>query len=338
MDKHKPEHTSTEPQDTPPSNHQTTKTRKIQLSKRTVVVIGIVVGIIVIAALALWFAYSMLNKATTPTNDYANATHFNSSTELITLATASAKGEELDATKNDGLGGTTDDGYIIYSYPSLKIDGYDYRVQPLKGEGRGYSGDSITAAEDYDTFVKFFTDNHYAKTSSINDNNGYISSKDSVTFIAYATYESADTICSVWHADASQTGLKNHIASVGCADKASYNESALQVKPFYTAYKSTTKASANELIFGTINSSDAKDGYKNAVVYQDDATIATKANNNERTFFHGLYTSAPGSSSWTYVDKYKDELPVCSIFKTDDLKKAFSGTRCTDADNQIKSI
>ena len=327
-----------EPSDSPLAESPLIITRKSRLSKRSFFIIGFAFITVIVAAIAIWLAYASLHKPTN-SDDLSKATRFNSVTDLIASATETTKGEQLDTVKNDGLGGTTEDGFLVYSYPSLLVEGYEYRVQPLKGEGRGYSGDSVAADSDFTGFTKFLTDNHYVKTSTIDGNNGYISAKDSVTYSKYSTYESNDIICSVWHADASQTDLKNHIASIGCADKASYKESAAQLKPFYTAYKSANaNVSSSELIFGSITLADARDGYKNASVYQDDPTVATKPNNNERTFFQGLYYTAPGSSAWTYVERAKDALPLCSTFSTDVLKNAFSGTQCAASNGSASSI
>jgi len=311
-----------------PSHHPSTAAAPKQKKKqgRKIAIFALV---LLLAAIA-WYFLFILRPAMQKSGDgTASApTHFDSLGSLLGKATAGIQGDPIQSVSMNGLGGMTADGFFAYSLPAYRADGAAFKTQPVEGLGLSYKGDSITATADYKKFSQFFTTNHFNHTLSQDGDSGYISMDDTVIFDAYDIYESGDTICSVWHADASPTKLATHVASIGCAKKDSYKKAADALKPFFTAYtKAGNTGNADDLIFGDPTSGNGTDGYRNAAVFQVDAA---KTSDEGRNFFSGLYYQAPNSDAWTYVAS-ANGTPDCSVFATDVLKKAFFGTRCYDA-------
>lgn len=293
--------------------------------KRLVVLVAVVVVLVIAAALT---AILFLNKKTTKTTTNAPiaATHFASPDILVTQAKTSLSGAIVPTPTMNGLGGTTADGFSTYSYPAYQVEGKSFKNLPESGTGAGYSGELSIAEANYKELVKFFEANHFKASNTSKDTTGPISSSNDVTFHSYAEYSSDNLLCAIWNADASQTPLKTYIASIGCASKDSYQKAANSLQPFYDGY-TKQNATHKNLVFGDPVAAEGQDGYKNAVLYQEDpAEIDTS---EDRAYFNGLYYQAPGSSEWKFFTGVgTGSLLNCTEFNTDILKKAFHNLNC----------
>jgi hypothetical protein len=134
-------------------------------------------------------------------------------------------------------------------------------------------------------------------------------------------------ICALSRVDASATSLANYVSGVGCAAKTSYKEVAAAVQPFYSSYIDGIDHPSENLVFGNPYIYDGADGYKNAVLYQEDASVA--ATDKDQTFFNGLYYKAPNDKGWTYFKGTRSML-ACTAYTVDAVKKAFKGQPCYD--------
>ena len=69
------------------------------------------------------------------------------------------------------------------------------------------------------------------------------------------------------------------------------------------------------------------DGYKYAMIFQDDDNESDDSQTPHSST--GYYFHAPDIGEWTYLTTVSiGQAPVCSIYNTDTLKKAFKGTTC----------
>jgi hypothetical protein len=286
-------------------------------------IIAIVAGI----AAMLYFVFMNTTQKTAD----KTPTHFDSPDSLVSAAKTSLKGAPLGTTTINSLGGLDSKGYYVYSLPSYRTDSKTFFNKPTEGTGVGYVSDSVVASSNYKKLADFFATNNFNQTSSQNGDTGYISPTESVTYVKYAMYESTDMVCAISDVDASPTPIKNHVAYMGCATKASYKKAADAFMPFATAYTKANKdANVTELTFANPDLKEAASGYKTVVMYQDDLSRLT-SDDSTKSFFQGLYYMAPGSSDWTFFTS--GELGAnlaCSVYNTDVAKKAFAGFSCID--------
>lgn len=250
-------------------------------------------------------------------------TQFASAQALINKATTNLKGESIEAYLRNGLGGKTVDGLGIYGMASEKVGNRKFANLPTKSNGAGYKGDSETASKNYSLLDTFFKDNHYNLVDSGTDASGPIAwTSPDITYVSYATYSSDDVLCMIWHADASQTSLASHVASIGCGDKSSYDEAAKALDPFFAAYTKGENDPADDIVLAMPETGNGTDGYKYAILLQEDPSQLDQQ-------FEALYFQAQGATEWTYFSGAHGIIS-CSEFNSDTLKKAFHGIDCYD--------
>lgn len=242
-------------------------------------------------------------------------------------------GQVLDTVISSGIGGKTADGYGTYGVPAYKVGNRSYVNLPAQSTGVGYKGDSTVESTNYQALVDFFKANKFKLVSSGTDTNGPLNwSDNTVNFVSYATYESSNLLCMIWHVDASPTPVAAHIASLGCADKSSYETAANVLDPFYAAYNGGDIKAGKDTTFGFPTISSGADGYQNAVVLQQDP------NQLDGQQAEVLYYKAPNKTTWNYFMNTRGELS-CAAYSTDTLKKAFKGLPCDDATTQaLKTV
>lgn len=297
-------------------------------SKKKLTIALVVFVLLVIAAVIAFIVFNSYSNKKSDTTKPVAATHFASPEVLVTQAKATLDGAIVPAETMNGLGGTTASGFSTYSYPAYQVEGKAFKNLPESGTGAGYSGELSTAETNYKELVKFFETNHFTLSNESKDATGPISGSNEVTFNSYAEYSSDDILCAIWNADASQTPLKTYIASIGCANKDSYKKAANSLQPFYDGY-TKQNATRKNLVFGDPVAAEGQDGYKNAVLYQEDpAEVDTS---DDRAYFNGLYYQAPGSSEWKFFTGVgTGSLVNCTEFNSDVLKKAFHNLSCYD--------
>lgn len=290
----------------------------------------IILAILLIAAIA-WAVYYFVSSAMVPKESAKDTpTHFASAKALVDQATQPLDGESVDVYLTNGLGGKTVDGLGVYGMASKKIGDRKFANLPTKSTGAGYRGDSATAAKDYAALVTFFKDNRFHLVSSGTDASGPISwTSDNISYISYATYSSDDVLCMVWHADASQTKIAAHVASIGCGDTSSYEAAAKELDAFYTAYAKSLTGDTNSggIVLGNPEVTKGADGYERAVLYQENPKEL------EDIQFEGLYYREVGQKDWSYF-LGTHGLVYCSEFDTAAVQKAFKDTECENESTQ----
>ena len=287
------------------------------------------VGIVVVVALLAGLTYYLVTTLTAPKaaedDGLSEATQFASPKVLVQKVKPDMRGIVLDITSYTGLGGKTVDGVGVYGVPTYKVDGRKYANLPAESFGVGYESDSRQAEKNYTALDTFFKDNKFKLVSSGKNSDGPLMwlGKD-VKYVSYATYESRNLLCMIWHVDASNYSTKGaHLASVGCGDKASYAKAAEGLDEYYVAYTKGESNPSKDIVLGAPLSGDSNtDGYKVAVVYMEDPSVLDVQ-------FEGLFLKGPGEKDWTYFLGSQGWLD-CTEFGTDDLKKAFSGFNCYD--------
>lgn len=303
-------------------------------AKRTLIAIVAVIVLVVIgAAAALYF---MVVKPGSPheaaQDSLAAATKFESAQSLIDTVAPQLSGAEMVVGKANGLGASDDNGFVAFSPPAHQTAGSRYFNLPLESSGVGYTGNSETAKKNYDALVAFFENNKFKRLASEKDSIGKVSVADAAAYDAYAEYESSDMLCAIRHADASSTELKAHVASVGCAQKASYDAASQKLEAFYKAYGGEDIAADVKLIFGVVDQGKGVGGYEYTVLFQQDASQFEAQEEADNWAFLGYYIKAPGENEWKYFKGAQEGtgLLLCSEFSDTASKSAFSNFACYD--------
>ncbi len=295
-------------------------------SKKKLIVF-LILALVVIGAAVAAFVYFVIPNYITPkvANDdtgYASATHFDSAKALVSDVTTDLSGSVVDAVVTSGFGGKTADGFGAYSVPTYKVGDRKYANLPATTSGTSYKGSSVDAASNYTALTDFFKKNKFKTLSSGKDTTGINEwFSNDLKYISFASYESSNILCMAWHVDASSTAIKQHVTSVGCADKSSYEAAAKELDQFFAAYTKGEDSPTETIVLGVPMGSPGADGYENVTLYQEDP-IQTEAK-----VFQGLYYRAKGEKDWTFfIGSYG--LLSCSEYKTDVLKKAFKDFSC----------
>lgn len=295
---------------------------------------------ITLVLLTIAYAFITLQPKETVVDPLAAATKFASPQELITTAKPELNGVVLVPAETDGVGAITADGYIIYSAPSYHVADTKFLALPQVSSGTGYVGDSVSVAANYKRLTSFFSANKFRRITERSNTIGAASSAVNATYVSYAEYESSNLVCAIRHVDASQTEVKAHIASLGCASKDSYKSATKVERVFYDVYSSGSAETNDDLVFGMPKIIDNKDGSQNATVYQEDKSQFNEGEDIKP--FYGLYYRESKEGKWQFFTGMTvDEIINCSSFNTPALKKAFVGVEChdevTDKDVTFKS-
>lgn len=293
-------------------------------SKKKILIFVLIAISLVAVMLLLSYAFSNYVASKNPKKvSKPVPTHFASAKAAVDQAKPYLDGAELVTVTSDGLGGKTEDGYGTYGlWPYVSSD-RAYANLPAESSGVGYQGDSIAATENYANLVNFFAKNKFSLIKSGKNEVGPISWSDkTVTYVDYAIYESDTLVCMIWNADATQTKLATHIASIGCGEKTSYKAAAVALDPFYAAYTKGVPNKSKDIMLANPEVGPAADGYKNAVLLQSDSTYYDGQ-------FEGLYYQTPNSKEWVYFNGNHGVL-LCSQYNTPVLKKAFNNFTCKD--------
>jgi hypothetical protein len=282
----------------------------------TLLVIGVAVAAVVCYVIPKYATPKVVKDDT----GYANSTKFESAKKLIQQVTPDLKGGVVEVTQSNGFGGKTADGFGAYSVPVYKVGDRKYSNLPSTSSGASYKGSSVEAAANYTALTTFFKENNFKQLKSGKDTNGINQwFRAELQYVSYATYESSNLLCMIWHVDATPTAIKNHVTSVGCADKSSYEAAARELDQFYTAYAKGTTG-GQEVVLGMPVGSKGADNYINMTLYQEDPDQLD-------TQFQGLYYRTTDQTEWTYFTGAYGLLS-CSEYNTDTLKKAFKDFDC----------
>lgn len=296
-------------------------TGQVWYKKRLLYVVLVATIVAVVATVyVLSFALSQANKKST--DDLAASTYFKSPTLLVDSAKTAAGGQVLQTAISNGLGGKTLDGYGTYGVPAYRVSNRDYVNLPTQSHGIGYKGSAETEAANYKAFISFFQKNKFKLVSSGQDKAGPLSYGDNlVNYINYATYESKNMLCMIWHADATGTEIASHVSSIGCADKADYEKAAKELDPFFAAYIVGVGKSSKDLTLGFPYVEDGASGYKHAVLFVQDPTLLDGKQSE------GLFYRAASDKDWRFFINARGVLN-CTDYSTDVLKKAFTNLPC----------
>jgi hypothetical protein len=298
-------------------------------SKKTNKKKGIFISLLVLILLGVgtYFAVAYFNKPAEQQNTTPAMTNFDSADAIIALVKPELQGTEENIDVATGLGGTTKDGYGLYGIASYKVGDRVFENQPTQSTGVAFGSDSRQAEENYNTITDFFNANHVKRLMSGKDTPGSISQDaEEADYLSYAVYETAGQLCMAWHVDASGTPVGSHVASLGCADKSSYEDSAKALDDFFAAYSKSVQAPYDDLVLGSPVTGVGAEGYEHAVVHQEDGEQ-----------FEGLYYRAKGETNWTYFLGVQGIAP-CSEFTDDTVKKAFQGFECLGEGNKSTNV
>lgn len=290
-------------------------------SKMTKLIIFIVVAVLLIVATTV-IAYLLLSdKNSGKVTGVQTPVEFATTNELVSNAVSKLDGSLLHNAYMDGLGGKTTNGFGTYGVAEYKVGERKFNNLPAESFGYGYVGNSDTASSDYTKLVDFFIQHHYRKVNSGNNQPGKIVlNSEDIEYVSFATYESDNDLCMIWHADASSTPLGNHIASIGCATKNSYKVAAKALDTYYSAYVKSVSNPSSDIVLGVSAIEEGDDGYKHALIFQNDPSESEQQ-------FIGHYYKEPAKKEWTYLTGSYEPL-LCSDFNTDVLKKSFKGVEC----------
>ena len=298
------------------------------------IIAGVIAIIVVAIGIATTYMFTKSVPSTSQSNDssLAASAQFSSAQALVDEIKPELKGSLIAVENVNGLGGSNGGEYIAYGPPMYRVAEAQFTSLPLVSVGAGYTGDSVTATENYESLVRFFKDNKFKRISELKDGRGAVSPYDSAAYISYAEYESTELLCAIRHVDASATDLKGYVSSIGCATKESYKMATNSLKPFYDIYVEGDGEPSRDLVFGVIDQGDGLDGYKYASLYQQDADQFDDSEENTNHTFTGLYFKDPKEDKWQYFIGLHENtgLLKCAEFNSDALKKAFAGFNCFD--------
>lgn len=205
----------------------------------------------------------------------------------------------------------------IYAYyvPFYQTKGYSFANSPTKGFGVAYAlpdNDQKTAEKEYASIVDFLKEQGMSKLE--------ITKSAVDTSQRTDLYANKTVVCSVLN---SADSLGKQYIGVGCGDVSSYESAAKDLKPIHDAYTPEDKNSATSLTTYTAPIiENGSDRFQRATV---------SVNSKDTLFF-----KAP-SDSWKLFESINN-VPLCSIFNTDVLKKAFSGYVCTDSEGKSTKL
>ncbi len=299
--------------------------------------VALLLILVVVVAAASMLLFVVLQQAKKPTTDpLAAATHFDSAQKLIETVQPYLAGKVMEVKASSGVSALDVNGYYVYGAPIFKEDDSKFSVLPTTVTGSGFISDSTQANTNYESLADFFTTNKFVERLSQANVKGTVSDTDEdIEYIKYAEYESSAQLCAIRHADATPTKLAAHIVSVGCADKASYADAAKALQPFYNSYIEGNSEVASNLVFGLLQKGGSG-GYNYQLLYQEDA--GKFSDGEKMTSLIGYYYKKSNDANWTYLTSTRvDEVPYCSEFKTDVLKKAFKDVDCYDDQSQKES-
>ncbi len=298
-------------------------------SKKTNKKKGILIGLIILVLLVVgtYFAIVYFNKPAQQQSTAPAMTDFESADAIIAIIKPELRGVEENIDISTGLGGTTEDGYGLYGVASYKVGNRAFENQPTESTGVAFGSESQQAEENYNVITDFFNANNVKRVTSGENTPGTISGEaEEVNYISYAVYETAGQLCMAWHVDASDTPIGSHVASLGCANKSSYEESAKALDDFFAAYSKSVQAPYDDLVLGSPVTGTGAEGYEHAVVHQEDGEQ-----------FEGLYYRAKGEAGWTYFLGVQGVAP-CSEFTEEAVKKAFQGFECLGEGGKSTSV
>ncbi len=296
-------------------------TSKAWYKKRTFyVLLAVIVVVVLVAAYFVSVMLSNANKKST--DELSAATYFKSPEILVDKVKTAASGQVLNTAISNSLGGKTVDGYNTYGVADYTVGNRQYANLPSKTTGVGYKGNAEVETANYKAFVDFFTKNKFKLVSSGKNTAGPLNySDETVVYIANATYESKNLVCMIWHVDATSTDIGQHVASIGCADKADYEKAAKELDPFYAAYTAGYTKSTKGLVLGFPYVEDGAGGYKHAVLFVEDPSLLDGKQSE------GLFYKASNENSWRFFINARGVLN-CTDYNTDVLKKAFTNLPC----------
>lgn len=290
--------------------------------KKRLFYVPLAVAAIAIVGTVYFMGMMLPQTSKEPSDELSLSTYFKSPTLLVDSAKTTAGGQVLQTAISNGLGGKTLDGYGTYGVPAYRVSNRDYVNLPTQSHGIGYKGDAETEAANYKTFVSFFQKNKFKLVSSGKGTAGPLSYGDNlVNYMDYATYESKNMLCMIWHADATGTELASHVSSIGCADKADYEKAAKELDPYFAAYIVGVGKSSKDLTLGFPYVEDGASGYKHAVLFVQDPTLLDGKQSE------GLFYRAASDKDWRFFINARGVLN-CTDYNTDVLKKAFTNLPC----------
>lgn len=270
-----------------------------------------------IAALAIYKAFfEPTNKpqATTaqPVSVPANPASSVTATKLVDTAKGSLKGTLVKTTIDSNGLAVADNNMGAYTVPMYRPDGYEFYTTPQTYTGvTAASATEETAAADLSSIRAVLASNKLQAIPNFSDE---------ATIKSQANYIGASVVC----ADALTTEAMSagkFQAQLGCADVASYTETAKAAKPLYDVLKSAKPDVTTTGFFmqrTQITPSKTAD-------YTLAATTTGSIYSPVGSSVAHFYKTPDGV--WHYFANSQNEM-LCSEYNTTDLKKAYFGQTC----------
>lgn len=306
-----------------------------QPQKRKLLLLAGALVLLVVLVVSLGRLLAELNGAS---NTEESATHFSSAKALIADLSPQLNGTAAYAVKRDGTGGTTQDGYLVYTLPTYQVAGTSFETSPTEGEGAGYFSNSAAASDNYKKLTAFFAENHFTLEKKNATDTSPLYAKNNTTTISYAKYSSDNLLCAIWRSDLLLTPIGGQVTGVGCADKSSYKSLAKVLEPFYSVYLQANKGASDHLVFAAPVAGEGAANYEYAILHQEDSSKEFPY--SKSISFRGYYYKKKADTSWKFFAVSQDTMTqneiACSMINTDVLKQAFHGMKCYD--NAAKKV
>jgi hypothetical protein len=212
--------------------------------------------------------------------------------------------------------------YDVFSAPNYEPNGYEFWTRPTVDYGFGSYGTKDLLATDLASIQGVLVQN---KLSSTILNNG------SSTEAYAAQFESDTVICLVTSPPAGANDQSSVI--LGCANKNDYISNAAAMLPFFLIFKTAnfgTDHASNVVLSGLTVTKSQTDGYTTGSITVGGAGYGSIGS------YEALFYVTPDSVIHYFMGS-QSEVP-CSLYNTDDLKKAYLGNICTDGSNDSATV
>lgn len=284
--------------------------------------IWILLAIIILLAVVLgagYYAYSefVAKKPTTSSNPVV-ATPTDKNAEILS-AEDTLKGL-ADTLRATGIGY----GGIVQPY---KVKGFEFKTSigvetrsVTVSRSPGESATALSAARDY-LKTKKYQENIVERGIG----NG--------SFIGH--YETEKAICRAEHVKSAGSSLPQDIVSLSCLDISDFNKLAAAQKPFYDLLKAAKPQNidlGDVVLAGNPKQQDSQVyGYKTA-----DQSLMEETNSGISPVVNAMFYQTP-DGYWQYFTT-TDGILECDMYKTDNLKRAYKGKSCKDANDETQYV
>lgn len=202
--------------------------------------------------------------------------------------------------------------------PAYKPSSYEFYVYPATTYAVDRTGSKSVVEDSLASIRDLLNEKGY--TEDIKQ-----AGDDTSMFIAYATGD--EVLCYVYDmkpASPSPTDIRFQ-TGVSCADKTSYTETAKELKPYVDVYAEKSEEDVSNSLFNSLKTEKSSvSGYARATLGVSGANFDSVGG------FAALFYQTP-DKEWHFFIGTQNIVP-CSDYNSIDLKKAYLGESCYDAE------